>query len=131
MNAQPTVSEILDKVSRLATEDFESLFKKMAVLHAKRSRISAPALPSEEAGLLAQINEVFPVEQWERLQYLDWKMENKGLKGKEADELLQLAAEYESHTVRRLQLLAQLADLRQVSLDELMEQLEIKPLAHA
>jgi hypothetical protein len=129
MNAQPTVSEILDNVSRLGAEDFESLFKKMAVLHAQRSQM--PALPREEADLLGQINAVFPPEKWERLQYLDWKMETTGLGEQEATESQRIAAAYESHTVRRLQLLAKLADLRKVPLDVLMEQLEIKPLTHA
>lgn len=129
MNAQPTVSEILDSVSRLGTEDFESLFKGIAILHAQRSQM--PALPREEADLLGQINEVFPREKWERLQYLDWKMETTGLSEKEAAESQRLAAAYESHSVRRLQLLVKLADLRKVSLDKLMEQLEIKPLTHA
>lgn len=129
MNAQPTVSEILDNVSRLGEEDFESLFKKMAVLHAQRSQI--PAFPREEVDLLGKINEVFPPEKWERLQYLDWKMETAGLSEKEAAESQRLAAAYESHSVRRLQLLAKLADLRKMPLDALMEQLEIKPLTHA
>lgn len=129
MNPQSSVSDILDNVSRLGAEDFENLFKKMAILHAQRSQMSA--LPREEADLLGQITEVFPPEKWERLQYLDWKMETTGLNEKEAVESQRLAAAYESHSVRRLQLLVKLADLRKVSLDALMEQLEIKPLTHA
>lgn len=129
MNAQPTVSDILDSASRLGAEDFENLFKKLAILHVQRSGM--PAMPQEEAELLAQINKGFPTAKFERLQYLDWKVETSGLSEKEAAESLRLATAYENYTVRRLQLLVKLADLRKVSLDELMTQLELKPLTHA
>lgn len=81
--------------------------------------------------LLAQINKAFPATKLERLQYMDWKMETSGLSEKEAAESLRLATAYENYTVRRLQLLVKLAGLRKISLDELMVQLEIKPLTHA
>jgi hypothetical protein len=129
MNAQPSVSEILDSASRLGAEDFEKLFKKIAILHIQRSGVKT--LPEGEAALLEKINQGFPSAKWERLQYLDWKMETTGLSEKEATESLRLAAAYEDYTVRRLQLLVKLADMRRVSLDELMVQLELKPHTHA
>lgn len=129
MGAQPTVSDILDSASRLGAEDFENLFKKIAILHVQRSGMST--IPQGEVDLLAQINKGFPAIKWERLQYLDWKMETSGLSEKEATELLRLATAYENYSVRRLQLLIKLADLRKVSLDELMTQLELKPLTNA
>lgn len=129
MNAQPTVSDLLDSASRLGAEDFENLFKKIAILHVQRSGMSA--MPQGEAELLAQINKGFPAAKFERLQYLDWKLETGGLSEKEAAESLRLATAYENYTVRRLQLLVKLADLRKVSLDDLMVQLELKPLTHA
>ncbi len=129
MNTQLTVSDILDSASRLGAEDFENLFKKLALLHVQRSGM--PAMPQEEAELLVQINKGFPTAKMERLQYLDWKMESNGLSEKEATESLRLATAYENYTVRRLQLLVKLADLRKISLSELMAQLELKPLTHA
>jgi len=129
MNAQPTVSEILDSASRLGAEDFEKLFKKIAILHIQRS--VGGKLPQGEAALLEQINQGFPVAKWERLQYLDWKMETNGLSEKEAAESLRLATAYENYTVQRLQLLVKLAEMRKLSLDELINQLELKPLTHA
>lgn len=127
--AQPTVSDLLDSASRLSPEDFENFFKKLAILYVQRSGMSA--MPEEEAELLAQINKDFPAAKLERVQCLDWKLETIGLNEKEAAESLRLATAYENYTVRRLQLLVKLADLRKVSLDELMAQLELKPLTHA
>ncbi|MBK8968342.1 MAG: hypothetical protein IPM36_17080 [Lewinellaceae bacterium] len=130
MNTKPTVSDLLDSVSRLGAEDFENFFKKLAILYVQR--IGMSDIPQEEAELLIQINKVYPAAKLERLQFLDWKLETtNGLSEKEAAESLRLATAYESYTVRRLQSLVKLADLRNVSLDELMVQLELKPLTHA
>ncbi len=128
MNAQPMVSEILDTAARLGTEDFENLFKKLAILRVQRSNV--PTIAKSETDLLEQINQGFDTEKWERLQFLDWKMETGELNEKEASESLQLAEDYENYTVQRLQLLIKLAVLRNVSLEDLMKQLDIKPHAH-
>lgn len=112
MNAQPTVSDLVDSASRLGAEDFENLFKKIAILHVQRNGM--PAMPQEEADLFAQINKGFPIGKFERLQHLDWKIETNGLSEKEAAESWRLATAYENYTIRRLQLLVKLADLRKV-----------------
>lgn len=88
-------------------------------------------MPPGESALLAQINKGFPAAKLERLQCLDWKMEAIGLSEKEAAESLRLATAYENYMLRRLHSLVKLADLRKVSLDELMAQLGLKPLTHA
>ena len=122
------VSEILDNATRLGAEDFEHLFKKLAVLRVRRN--GSPAMPRAEAELLEQINQGFSLEKWERMQWLDSKLEAGGLNEKEAADSLRLAEEYEQYTVQRLQLLIKLAALRNASLDEVMAQLNLQPLAH-
>jgi hypothetical protein len=122
------VSEILDTAARLGAEDFENLFKKLAILRVQRSNVQS--ISKSEADVLEQINQGFGIEKWDRLQFLDWKMETTGLNEKESVESLKLAEDYENYTVQRLQLLIKLAALRNVSLNEVMKQLEIKPNAH-
>ncbi len=129
MNMQPTVSEILHNASRLEAKDLESLLKKIAILRIQRRGI--PSVPHEEAKLLIQINKGFPTTKWERLQFLDWKIETSELNEKEVAESLRLAAAYESYTVKRLHLLIKLAELRSMPLNDLMAQLEIRPVTHA
>jgi hypothetical protein len=129
MNTRPTVSDILDSASQLEAEDFDRLFKKMAILHAQRSGMAT--MPEEEAALILRINKGFSATRFERLHFLNWKSETASLSEKEEAELLRLATAFENYTVRRLQLLVKLADLRKVSLDDLLVQLELKPLDHA
>lgn len=122
------VSEILDNAASLGKEDFESLFKKLSILRVQRNNI--PSMGKTEADLLEQIHQGFSAEKWERLQFLDWKMESSGLNDRESTESLQLAEAYENYTVQRLQLLIKLAALRNVTLEEVMQQLEIGPKTH-
>ena len=75
-------------------------------------------LNETESNLLERINSEFDTQKWERLQYLDWKMEFGALSEIEETESLRIAENYESFSVERLRTLSQLALLRQVSLDE-------------
>jgi hypothetical protein len=128
MNTQLSVSEIFDSATQLGKQDFDQFFKKISIFYARKS--NAPFVPIQEAELLEQINQGFSIEKWERLQYLDWKMETSNLNEKEAAESLKLATIYEKYTVERLHLLIKLATLRGVSLDELMTQLGFNAAEH-
>jgi hypothetical protein len=124
MNSHLSVSEIYDSAANLGNQDFDLFFRKLTILNAHRN--NAPIVKSEESELLLKINSGFPAQKWERLQYLDWKMESSGLNEKESAESLKLAVSYENYTVDRLQLLIKLAKLRKVTLEEIMQQLGIK-----
>ncbi len=124
MNIQPTVAELVNNISRLEEKEFEKLVKKLAVLQMQRR--GTMTLPAEESELLQNLNRGFAVEKWERLKYLDWKSEFGSLNRLEEEESLRLAEEYESLSVQRLKMLSKLADLRNVSVDELAMELGIK-----
>ena len=80
---------------------------------------------SVQMSVIEILNTEFNPKKWERLIFLDWKMEFGALTSKEEAESLKLAEAYENFSVERLKCLSQLALLRQVSIDELMEQLGI------
>ncbi len=73
-----------------------------------------------------KINSGFPVEKWERLDFLDSKMEHSALLEEEHAELMALNEANEAYMVRRLVLLGQLAELRKTTLREVMKQLGIR-----
>jgi hypothetical protein len=123
MNAQLSVTEIFDNASRLGKQDFDYFFKKLSVLYAQRS--NAPFISIQESELLEKINIGFPEAKWERLKYLDKKMETSNLNDKESIESLKLATAYEKYSVDRLQLLIKLASIKNVSLDVLITDLGI------
>jgi hypothetical protein len=122
MDIQLSVSEIVDNAAQLNQRDFEHLIKQMYQVRAKRT---VPSLSKEETDLLKKINEGFKTEKWKRLAYLDDKMEMATLTNKEAEESLILAEELEAYTVQRFIYLKKLALLRNITIDQLMIDLEI------
>jgi hypothetical protein len=127
MGAHPSVSELLDNAASLDKQEFESFFKKMVLLRAQRH----PAvLPKEESDLLQKINLGFPQDKWDRIEFLNGKLEYETLSEVEHAELMSLIDKYEAYMVRRVRYLGQLAILRKVSLNELIEQLGIAPKYH-
>lgn len=123
-----SVTEILNSVEGFEPTQFEQLYQELFALRVKRN--NTPQLNELESQLLSQINTPFNTKKWERLTYLDWKLEFSALSPKEDSELLKLAEAYESYSVERIKSLSKLAALRHVSLDKLMEQLGLKPQIH-
>ena len=120
-----SVTEILKSAERLETKNFERLYQKLYAQRIKRNGIKV--LNETESVLLNEINEQYDVKKWERLQYLDWKLESGALTQKEELESLKLAEYYENYSIKRLKNIAQLAIIRQVSIDNLIEQLGLRP----
>ncbi len=81
----------------------------------------APLASGEETRLLLAINESESVESAARATALIAKRDESGLTAEENNELLELADEVERRGVKRLQALSRLAELRGVSLRELMQ----------
>jgi hypothetical protein len=123
MSVQLSVSEILNNVESLETNKFEQLYKELFSLRVQRNGMAS--LNAAESQLLSNINSEFDPKKWERLTYLDWKLEYSALTPKEEAESIKLAEAYENYSVERLKCLSQLAMLRQVSIDKLMQQLGI------
>ena len=128
MSQQLSVTEILNSVEGLESHKFEQLYRELFTLRVQRKGF--PLLNSVETELLNKINSEFDPKKWERLTYLDWKLEFSALTAKEELESLKLTETYENYSVERLKCLAQLAALRQISIDELMVQLGLNPSAN-
>jgi hypothetical protein len=125
MNAQLSVSEIIENASQLNRRDFESLVGKLNYLRAQRI---VPSLSKQESDLLKKINEGFPQDKWKRLAFLDDKMEFDNLTENEANESLVLAEELEAYTVQRFTYLKKLAIFRGVTIEKLLIDLNITPV---
>lgn len=121
MDAKMSVSEILNSAKSLETKKLDELFKGLFALRLQRN--GTEVLSDLEANLLNKITTEFDPSNLDRLKYLDWKLEFGALSSEEEIESLQLAEAFENYSVERLKHLTQLAMLRQVSVDQLMEQL--------
>ena len=127
MDIQMSVADIIKSAAGLEIQEFENLYKKLSALRLQKRGV--PLVNEAESKLLKQINQEFSEDKWERLQFLDWKTEFSALNETEEAEALKLAEAYEDFSVERIKSLAQLATLRNIHIDELMEQLGLKSVA--
>jgi hypothetical protein len=124
----PTIQIETDQLVKAALQlpplELEQL---VAKLQGIRRQSSAPRLSAKETELLRQINQGPPAELQRRFDVLRRKRQRIKLNRAEQQELLTLTQQLEQLDVTRLQWLAQLAELRQVSLPVLMQQLGLEP----
>jgi len=127
VEAHLSLDELLRAAGQLSQEELELFAHRVIALEARRR---APSLPQVEADLLLKINQGVPPEVRDRYDELMDKRRAESLASDEYKELLHLTDEIENLEAGRLENLAELACLRQISLTRLMEELDIRPPTH-
>ncbi|MFG6099811.1 STAS/SEC14 domain-containing protein [Leptothoe sp. ISB3NOV94-8A] len=118
------LDQLLAGVAQLETPDLERFTEQVTQLLAQR-RVSS--LPVQETELLQQINQGLPPEIQQRYDQLQAKLQAETISIDEHQNLLTLIDTVEQADAKRLEALMTLAQLRQVSLPDLMAQLDIEP----
>jgi hypothetical protein len=118
-----SIDELLQATDKLDELDLDRLVERILMLKAKRK---APALPASETELLQQIDRGIPTELHQQYRYLVTKRDAQTLTDKEYDLLLELSDRIEVLAAERTGLLVKLAQLRQVPLIQLMDDLGIQ-----
>jgi hypothetical protein len=123
-----TTDDLLAAIERLEPAEMERISRRLLHLQARHK---APHLSEREAELLREIYRPKRSGFQERFDELNARRRALCLTPAEHQELLRLVQESEAFTVRRLEALAELAQLRQVRLPTLMRplmrQLGLKP----
>jgi hypothetical protein len=123
VQARRTTEELLAALEQREPAEAEKVSQHLLYLQARRK---APHLSEREAELLREIYRDKRPGFQQRFDELNAKRRAFTLIAEEHEELLRLVDESEQFTVRRLEALAELAQLRQVSLPALMRQLGLK-----
>lgn len=118
------LDQLLAGVAQLDTPDLEKLLIQVRQVLAHRQN---PNLPTLEIELLQKINQTLPDEVQQQYDDLSAKMRSGAITPNEHQELLKLIDIVEQNDSDRLQHLIQLSQLRNISLPELMQQLDIHP----
>lgn len=116
------LNEILGGVSKLDTVEIERLLTEIGLILAQRKSSS---LPKRESELLRKIGQAVPEHIQKRYDELQNKLMDEEITSQEHQELLALIEMVENADGERLKHLLELAQLRHVTLDELMFQLSI------
>ena len=115
--------EVLNGVAQLKANELEQFADQVLALRARRR---APALPKAEADLLQKINQGLPAEQWHRYEQLNDKLHEETITPEEHGEFLELVDRIELADAERVGHLTELANLRGVSFDSLVDQLGLR-----
>lgn len=124
MNTQ-LIESIAQTILALSPAEQSELWSRLE--HASANRSSSTSEP--ETALLQKINQRFPNPLQERYTELREKLRSDTITSEEHQELCKLIDATEQFDADRLQHLTSLAQLRQVSLPELLQQLKISPPA--
>ncbi|MEZ4830367.1 MAG: STAS/SEC14 domain-containing protein [Bacteroidia bacterium] len=123
------LEEVLDGVSNLETPDLEKFLAEVAHLLVQRK---VKTLPGREAELLLKINQRLLDEKSQDLyKNLYQKLHDESITAEEHNALMKLIQIREEKGVERMACLIELAQLRKISLKELMKQLGIHSFADA
>ncbi len=112
-----TVNELIKNVGQLSVSDFEYFIQKIEALRA--TKLSPEKTPAQK--ILEKINTPFKRKKQLRFNFLIAKRDLESLNSAEYQELLVLTEDFEEYELNRLKLIAKLADLKKVSLPEILK----------
>ncbi len=124
--AQLSDDQVLHALATMPLAEFEQFAQQVLALRLRRN---AAALSASESELLVQINQSLPAELQQRYTDLIAKRDARSLTSDEYTALLQLTDEMEQREAERLDHLATLAGIRQMTLGQLMHDLGLTPPA--
>jgi hypothetical protein len=115
-------NELLNVVEQLDTSELETLISKVITLRAKRKKSYCS---EQESELRLKINQKLSADAQQRLNDLFIKRQAEQLSHNEQQELIDLNEHIEQNNVERITLIHELAKLRGVTLEAMMENLGI------
>ncbi|OLT61856.1 STAS/SEC14 domain-containing protein [Moorena bouillonii] len=122
VEAQLSYEQLLKAVEQLSLSELENVGAYIISLQAQRK---APRLSSDQARLLITINQGIPADIQNRYDELIEKRRMEMLTPDQYRELLALSDQVETIEAKRVEAMAELARLRQISLSTLMADLDI------
>lgn len=128
INIKPELEERLNEIAKQEGKQLDSVI--VELLEEQLLPGTTPDPKKREFELLQKINLGISTETWEEYNQLLEKRDAEVLSEKEYSRLLNLINEIELKNAERIKHLAELAKVRQTSLNNLMEELGISPIQH-
>jgi hypothetical protein len=127
LRADLSTEDLIRAVDQLPPSELDDFVQRVLSLRARRQ---TRALDATEASLLQRINQAFPREKHDRYHELIKLRDARTLTPEQSRELLELTDQVELAEADRVEALGKLAQLRKVSLDQLLHDLGIRPAPH-
>ncbi len=120
------INELIKSVEQLSSSQFEAFYHKLQKIRLQKTPSS---IVEKEEKVLKKIHTPFAKKKNLRFNLLIAKRDTQSLSKEEYQELLELTAAFEKFELKRLKLLVKLADLRKITLPEVINLYNIKPIA--
>lgn len=117
-----SAEKLLQATANLDSSELENFVNQAILVRAKRR---ASNIRKQEAELLLEINRGLSPELQKRFDELAEKLAAENMTFNEREEFLTLTDQIEKQDAKRIGLLGKLAEIRQISLDDLMRELQI------
>jgi hypothetical protein len=124
LQAHLSTDDLIRAVDQFTPGELEDFVRRVLALRARRQVRSLPAV---EATLLQRINQGLTCEQQDRYVALIGRRDARALTAQEQEELLRLTDQVEQAEADRAAALVELAQLRQVTVAQLLHDLGIQP----
>src|SRR3712207_6810239 len=121
---QVEADQLLKAVEQMPPHELDAFVAQVLAVRAQRE---APMLSATESTLLIRINHAIPQPLQQRFDALIARRDAERLSPEEHAELLELTTQIEQREADRIAALAALAQLRNMSLNDLMQSLRIQP----
>lgn len=119
--------DVKSLIAQMATDDLEDFVQKASAVLTQRKTTNIKA---RETALLQLLNEecTLPERHWSRFRELTQKRALEPLSEEEEAQLQSLIREEELLRVKRIKILGELSQLKGVTLQKIMEELDIRPI---
>lgn len=117
-----TTENLLSAVAKMPDGEFDRFVER-----AKKLRTKAAKVSGKEVDLLHKINTIFPTNKRIRYNELYAKFKEGDLTPKEYNEVTKLSDEFEMLNVKRLELVAEIAKMRNQPFAKVFKDLGLKP----
>jgi hypothetical protein len=123
-NVQLSFEDLVKTVQQLNSTELEAMVTEVIRIQAQRK---APSLPQDQSLLFQQINQSVPPQLQAQYDILVGKRDSETLTNDEYQELLNLSAQIEDLELTRIKQITELAQLRQTSLTNLIQEFHLQP----
>lgn len=120
--------DLIRAAEQLDTRELDELVRRMLLLRAGRF---APALSEQETAIVKRVNQAFAPEVMKRYQELIARREERTISSEELAELVRLSDSAEQLAADRATALVELSQIRRVSIDDLVNELGIRPAGNS
>ena len=125
IEAQISALDLLQAVQQLSQPELEQFIEQILQFKAQKN---APNLSKQESDLLLKINQNLPIILQKKYEILIKKRHQENLTESEYEKLVELTDQVEKYQAKRIEYLTQLAQIRQISVSDLMAEMGVKPI---